>query len=209
MLVTVAASYGAGGSRVAPQLARRLSVPFLGRPSDHAASAGPEAEAADAGVRAGRLLSRCASVAVAWGTPPGLTTDELLPDEPRRRELEREVRAVAHAGRGVILGRGAAVLLRSDPRALHVLLDGPAPARVIQAMAIEGIDRDTAQRRLTRTDRFRRAYLEDLYGIDPTAPGIFHLTLDSTAITLADCVELIAAAAQRRVASTSSPGGGR
>jgi cytidylate kinase len=80
---------------------------------------------------------------------------------------------------------------------------------VIQAMAIEGIDRETAERRLTHTDRFRRAYLEDLYDIDLAAPGIFHLTLDSTAITLADCVELIAAAAQRRVASMSSPGGRR
>ena len=71
MLVTVAASYGAGGSRVAPELARRLGVPFLGRPSDHAASAGPETEAVNSGIGAGRLLSRCASVAVAWGTPPG------------------------------------------------------------------------------------------------------------------------------------------
>ena len=143
-------------------------------------------------------------MAVAWGTPPGLTTDELLPDEPRRRELEREVRAFARPGRGVILGRGAAVLLRSDPRALHVLLDGPAPARVTQAMAIEGIDRETAERRLTHTDRFRRAYLEDLYGIDLTAPGVFHLTLDSTAITLADCVEIIADAAQRRAHATTA-----
>jgi cytidylate kinase len=148
-------------------------------------------------VGAGRLLSRCASVAVAWGTPPGLTADELLPDEPRRRELEREVRTFAQPGRGVILGR-AAVLLRSDPRALHVRLDGPAPARVTQATAIEGIDREAAERRLRHTDRFRRAYLETLYGIDPTAPGVFHLTLDSTAITLADCVEIIADAAQRR-----------
>ena len=31
-LVTIAASYGAGGSRVAPALAERLGVPFLGRP---------------------------------------------------------------------------------------------------------------------------------------------------------------------------------
>jgi hypothetical protein len=99
-LVTVAASYGAGGSRVGPELARRLGVPFRGRPSDHAASAGLETEAATAGVRGGRLLSRCASVAVAWGTPPGLITDQLLPDEPRRRELEREIPAFVHRSAG-------------------------------------------------------------------------------------------------------------
>ena len=64
-------------------------------------------------------------------------------------------------------------------------------------MAIEEIDRPTAERRLARTDRFRRAYLEDLYGVDPREPGVFHLTLDSTAIALEDCVELILETARR------------
>ena len=201
-LVTIAASYGAGGSRVAPDLARRLGVPFLGRPpvpellSDD--DRDEEAQASNKRVGRGRLLSRLASMAVSWGTPAGLTIDELLPEEARRRELEREVHDLAASGGGVVLGRGAAVLLRDHPRALHVLLDGPVDARVAQAMAIEGIDRDMAQRRLARMDRFRRAYLEGLYGVDVRAPGLFHLVLDSTALALTDCVEIIADAARRR-----------
>jgi hypothetical protein len=197
-LVTIAASYGAGGSRVAPELARALGVPFLGRPADHAAGTGEEVEAANEGFSAGWLLSRLASLAVSWGTPPGLTVEQLLPDETRRRELERELRAFADPGRGVVLGRAAAVLLRADARALHVLLDGPKEARIRQAMTIEGIDREAAEHRLVRTDRFRHAYLEDLYGVDVHEPGMFHLVLDSTAIPLADCIEIIADAAQRR-----------
>ncbi len=199
-LVTVAASYGAGGSRVAPELARRLGVPFLGRPPvpELLDDSGLEAEAAREGFGGGGLLSRLASVAVAWGTPAGMTCEELLPDETRRREFEREVTAFAAGGEGVILGRGAAVLLHDDPRALHVLLDGAADARLEQAMEIEEIDRPTAERRLARTDRFRRAYLEHLYGVDPREPGVFHLTLDSTAIALEDCVELILETARRR-----------
>jgi len=202
-LVTIAASYGAGGSRVAPELARRLDVPFLGRPSEPTLltgdeDTGEEAEAANEGQGPGRLLSWVASMAVSWGTPAGLTAEELLPDEARRRELEREVQAFAEAGAGVILGRGAAVLLHGDARALHVLLDAPADARVEQAMAIERIDRRTAERRLERMDRFRRAYLEDLYGVDVREPGLFHLTLDSTAIALEDCVEIVIDAVARR-----------
>ena len=133
-LVTIAASYGAGGSRVAPELARRLGVPFLGRPSEPTLLTGDEdtgeEEAANEGLGPGRLLSWVASMAVSWGTPAGLTAEELLPDEARRRELEREVQAFAEVGTGVILGRGAAVLLHGDARALHVLLDAPADARV-------------------------------------------------------------------------------
>ena len=194
-LVTIAASYGAGGSRIAPELADRLGVPFLGRPT----MPGAEAECAREGFegRSG-LLSRLASMAVSWGTPAGMTAEELLPDEVRRRELEQEVSAFAEAGSGVILGRGAAVLLHDDARALHVFLDGPADARVRQAMAIEAIDRHTAEQRLARTDRFRRAYVEELYGMNVREPGVFHLVLDSTALALEDCVELIAGAARRR-----------
>jgi cytidylate kinase len=90
------------------------------------------------------------------------------------------------------------VVLHDHPRALHVLLDGTVEARTRQAMVIEHIDRATAERRLARVDRFRRAYLEDLYGLAVREPGAFHLVLDSTVIAPGDCVELIAAAARAR-----------
>ena len=58
-----------------------------------------------------------------------------------------EIHELAAGGEGVILGRGAAVILHDDERVLHVLLDGPEEARVRQAMEIEGIGRETAERR--------------------------------------------------------------
>jgi cytidylate kinase len=201
-LVTVSAYYGAGGSRIAPALAERLDVPFLGRPpAPDLDDAGEEARACDesgGGSVPGRLLSRITSLALAWGTPAGMTLEELLPDHTLRTMIEGEVLGVARTGEGVILGRGAFILLHDDERALHVLLEGPEEARVRQAMEIEHVDRETAERRLSRVDRFRRAYIETLYGVDVDDPGLFHLVLDSTAIALDDCVELIAAAAEAR-----------
>jgi cytidylate kinase len=197
-LVTISATYGAGGSRIAPAVAERLAVPFLGRPpAPDLDDVGAEERACDesGGSGRGRLLSRITSLAVAWGTPAGMELDELLPDQRLRTEIEREVHDLAAGGQGVILGRGAAVVLHDDDRALHVLLDGPQEARVRQAMAIEGIDREAAERRRARVDRFRRAYIDTLYGVDLNEPGMCHLVLDSTAIPLDRCVELIAAAA--------------
>ena len=162
------------------------------------ADADDETRACDDGAGGGGLLSRIASIAVAWGTPVGMTADELLPDQERRRELESEVEAFAADGRGVILGRGAVVLLHDDPRVLHVFLDGPVEARTRRAMEIEGIDQRTAERRLARVDRFRRAYLEDLYGFDVREPGMVQLALEATALPLAGCVDVIAAAARAR-----------
>ena len=46
-----------------------------------------------------------ASLALAWGTPAGMTLEELLPDQALRLEIEREIHDLATAGSGVILGR--------------------------------------------------------------------------------------------------------
>jgi len=119
-------------------------------------------------------------------------------DQGYRDATEQVIREYAARGEGVILGRGAAVILHDDERALHVLLDAPKEARVRQAMEIENLDQEAAERRLARVDRFRRAYVETFYGADLREAGICHLIIDSTAIPLDDCVELIAAAAMSR-----------
>jgi cytidylate kinase len=182
-LIAISSPYGAGGSRVAPALARRLNVPFLDRP------AGTEPDHEE-----GRLLSRLGSIGLAWGTPAGMEFEDLVPGDARRREIEAELRELQAQGGGVVLGRAAAVLLREDPRVLRVLLTGPPHRRIEQAMAIEGIDRKTAARRLERTDRARIAYHQTLYCVDPRKPELYHLMVDSTAIPFETCVELIAAA---------------
>jgi Cytidylate kinase-like family len=176
-LVAISAPHGAGGSWIAPALAAKLGVPFLDRPADTEPDHG--------------LLSRLGAIGLAWGTPAGLELEDLVPGETRRREIEAELAALEH---GVVLGRAAAFLLRDDPRVLRVLLTGPKERRIEQAMALEGIDRDTATRRLERTDRARLAYHQTLYCVDPRKPDLYHLVVDSTALPLDACVELIAAA---------------
>jgi cytidylate kinase len=185
-LVAISSPYGAGGSRVAPALAERLKVPFLDRP------AGTEPEQEDRG--GGGLLSKLGSIGLAWGTPIGMELEDLVPGDARRREIEAELSALQATGGGVVLGRAAAVLLRDDPRVLRVLLTGPPERRIEQAMAIEGIERDTAARRLERTDRARLAYHQTLYCVDPRSPELYHLIVDTTAIPLETVVDLLAAA---------------
>jgi cytidylate kinase len=79
-----------------------------------------------------------------------------------------------------------------------VRLDGPAERRLAQAMALDGIDRDSAERHLRETDRAREAYVQQFYGVDARDAGLYHLVIDSTALALDACVELIALAAAAR-----------
>jgi len=198
-LVTLAASYGAGGSRIAPDLAERLGVPLLDRARPVLPAELDELVVAqdDAEQSGPPRLSAAAALGLCWGTPAGITLDALLPDDEQKRATEAAVRARAATGEGVILGRAAAVLLRDDPRVLHIRLDGPVERRVHRAAELEGIEEHEARRRLELTDRARYAYVDALYGVDPGVPALYHLIVDATAMPLGECAELLERAALR------------
>jgi hypothetical protein len=198
-VVTLSASYGAGGSQVGPRLADRLGVAFLDRVipttvAERLAVPLDDALAHDDAVRSvlERLLMRFAPAAQAFSgtaTPP-----ELVDERSFLKTTEEVIREHAAAGSGVILGRAAAVVLRDTPRALHVRLDGPAERRLAQAITLEGVDRETAARHMRETDRAREAYVQQFYGVDARDATLYHMVIDSTALALDACVELIALA---------------
>jgi Cytidylate kinase-like family len=202
-LVTLSASYGAGGSQVGPRLAERLGVAFLDRVipaavAERLAVPLDDALAHDDAVRSvlERLLMRFAPAAQAFSgaaTPP-----ELVDERSFLRATEAVIRERCAAGSGVILGRAAAIVLRETPGALHVRLDGPVEGRLTRAMELEGVDRATAERHMRDTDRAREAYVQQFYGADARDAALYHLVIDSTALAIDACVELIALAAAAR-----------
>jgi cytidylate kinase len=88
------------------------------------------------------------------------------------------------------------VVLREHPQALRVRLDGPVERRVRQAMRIQNVDEETARQTVRRLDRAHAAYLKQFYGVDVDDPTLYHLRIDSTAMPLEACVELIVVAAR-------------
>jgi hypothetical protein len=204
-IVTLSALYGAGGSVIGPRVAERLGVDFLDREIPEAVASrtglSPDAvEAADEGPRSGteRLISRLARAATVRGAAGG--ADEHLELQERRlRGYVEEFLARASESGGVALGRGGMVVLRDVPSALHVYLGGPREARVRQGMALDGVDRETAKRRQEAEDEARVGYVRRAYGVDGRDPGMYHLMLDSTALDLDVCVELIVAASKARM----------
>jgi cytidylate kinase len=65
-------------------------------------------------------------------------------------------------------------------------------------MELEGVDRATAERHIDKTDRARLDYVRHFYRCDPRKPDHYHLVIDSTAISLDACADLIALAAEAR-----------
>lgn len=202
-IITISASYGAGGSVIAPAVADRLGAAFLDRAVSARSGDDPRAVVAES-ASPQEDLSRGLWQRIFDGfaaTPPevvGELTPLMSGDAAQRvrTEAERQLRAFAAdcgEGGGVVLGwAGAAVL----PEALRVRLDGPREARVRRGMEIEGLDAATAGRRLERSDDIRRIYWRRLYRRDWRDPDLYHLWLDTTVMDTDAAVDIIVTAAR-------------
>lgn len=200
-LVTLSASYGAGGSRIGPALAERLQAPFVDRLIPLAVAESLDVSFDDAIAHDQRVVSSWLErllrgfAAADTATPAPLVPDDFSTDA-FRRATEEVIKGQAATGSGVILGRAGAVLLRDDPRVLRVRLDGPPERRVHQAVRLQGLDEATAADALPKADRAHLAYVRHFYNLDVRDPQLYHLVIDSTAIPIDACVELIAVAAE-------------
>jgi cytidylate kinase len=200
--VTISAGYGAGGSVVAPRLAQRLGFPLLDRAisSRVAQQLHVSVDEAECGEKKRTLVEKFFGVLApvaggvigieGEGAPAPLPADDAAQFRERAEAIIRQALPTGV----VVLGRAGAAMLADEPEVLRVRLFGPPAARVRQAARIEGIDEDEASTRLPEVDRARAHYVRRLYGRDIDDPALYHLQLDSTAVGMDGCVDVIAAA---------------
>jgi cytidylate kinase len=208
-LVTVSATYGTGGSVLAPRLAEALGLPFVDRlitadmsqdVARRERSGGAErsqeglCEGEQETTPPGRFLSyfaRAASVGVVM-TPDAVLDD----DDTLRQRTEDGVRDLAAGAPGVLLGRAGAVLLRSRPNAYHVRLDGPAERRIAWAASHENLGVEAARARQNETDRARTLFVKRLFRADPADGRLYHLVLDPTVLGVDAALQVLTVAAR-------------
>jgi cytidylate kinase len=125
---------------------------------------------------------------------------------PDVAKTEAALRRLPGAGGAVILGRAGVFVLKGYPDVLHVRLDGEVEARRRAAMAHEGLDYKTAARMQQETDQARRAYVSHFYPRTGAweDPLCYDLVLDSTAISLDACVDIIVLAAKDLFAKSAA-----
>ena len=202
-IVTISASYGAGGPEVGPAVAERLGLDFHDRaiPVRVAGRLGVSTDDAEANdERVVRGLWRVVASLGAMPDPVGGVLPVIgEPDERAYREqTERVLREIADGAGGVVLGRAGAMVLRERRGALHVRLDGPPEARLRAAVARYGRPEEEVRREMRGNDRTREAYVRHYYRCDPAAPQHYHLVVDGTALPLPAVVDLVVTAARAR-----------
>lgn len=202
--VTISAGYGAGGSLIAPAVARQLGLPLLDRAisSRVAAQLQVSVQEAEGGEMRRSLADRFLSIlAPLAGGALGAGTDAAPPhaipppdDADFFREQAEAIMTEALSSGAVILGRGGGAAFRDRPDVLRVRLFGPRDARIAQAARVESVDMPVARQRLPEVDNARAQYVRRLYCCSIDDPAFYHLQIDSTVLPLDACADLIVSA---------------
>jgi len=203
-VVTISASYGAGGAVVGRAVADRLGLDFFDRAipvavADRLAISAEEAIALDEHPPGlvERMLASLASAAAPMASDAGVDLGRTR--SGYRAGTEEILRQIADGAGGVVLGRAAMVVLAGRSDVLSVRLDGPADRRVAQAVRLHAGEEATARAEQRNTDRAREAYVRIFYGTSQGEPSLYHLVIDSTAIELATCADIVVTAARSRL----------
>jgi cytidylate kinase len=199
-VVTISASYGAHGDQIAHRVADRLDLPFLDRaiPAAVVKQLAPSSEIEEsldepAPRRWERIIMGFATSTTPMG-PNQLPTAEIETPERFRKENEAKLRDIADTTGGVILGRAGMAVLGDRPAVLRVRLDGPVEARIAQAIA-QGVEESSARKDQRAVDRARDAYARVFFNVRQDDPALYHLIIDSTALSVDGSVDIIVRAA--------------
>jgi cytidylate kinase len=200
-VVTISASYAAGGSEIGPRVAERLGVAFIDRivPVSVAKELGITVEEAESVAQdaPGRLWSLFAGMSLMPGYLATVgSADQIANERQLIEKTEDQVRQIAEAGSCVILGHAAAIVLADRPDALHVRLDAAVDGRINAAMAQHGITRNAAAKAQKQNDKLRAGYVQHFYRCDPASSKLYHLTIDTVRLGWERTEELIVASAR-------------
>ena len=120
------------------------------------------------------------------------------------RMVDLVIRGLAQEGQVLIVGRGGQVLLEKHPGATHVQIVAPVDSRIGVIMERLDLNRRDAQSRVRASDRARFDYVRRYHNVDWMDPTLYHLTINSSRLSLTTAVELIIATAKATVQPPTS-----
>jgi cytidylate kinase len=107
---------------------------------------------------------------------------DMLGLHPPNWELVRHtgetIYGLARKGKCILVGRGANIITRDLPNALHLRLIGSLERRVIRCQDYYGIEEAEAVELIRKQDRARRRYLLAYYDIEIDDPTNYHLVIN-------------------------------
>lgn len=193
-IITVSREFGSGGRTIGKQLAEKLGLKYYdkelvkqisletGFDPNYIEEHGEHAPGRSA-------LSYIFGGGRHPGAMNGMTTADFLWCMQRKIILE-----IAEKEECVIVGRCADYVLRDRADALNVFIHAPMDKRAERIVKLYGESDIAPEKRLADKDARRRANYRHFTGREWGAAQNYHIALDSGALGLENCVEIIARA---------------
>lgn len=208
--VTISREYGSGGGEIAARLAVRLGWRLV----DHevvtqiAQRLGVEVQDAEAhDEHAEGWVVQFFTTMQTVGPMVALPSNFKFPpnDASYTRALREIVLGATQAGHSVIIGRGSQMILRDRLDTLHVRIIAPLAQRIAYVAQRESLSSAAAQQRIQQKDLDRRRYLATTYHRMPDEALLYDLVLNTGAIDLDGCVDLVIRALANRATRVNEP----
>jgi cytidylate kinase len=106
------------------------------------------------------------------------------------------VRGLGAMGRCVLVGRAASHILPAD-KTLRARLVAAPPDRVRNIVEQLNISAHEAEKWVAKKERERIEFVRQHFGVDPSDPHLYDVVLNTSRLTVDDCVEQIAALLHR------------
>ena len=128
---------------------------------------------------------------------PTITKGHEVEDEPYMEAMSKVVHEMAEDDNVVIVGRGGSVILRDHPTVLRVGVVAHFEDRIQRIMEREKVGRDGAEEIISNRDKARVYNFKRCFEIDdPEAPELYHMTINSSDVSLEYAADIIIAASE-------------
>jgi cytidylate kinase len=202
-LITISRQFGAGGGELAATLGARLGWRVLDQDLPERVARRLDVDVGDVAARdehAPRILERIGSVVLR--TSPDFAPTVVVPRVPGPDEIAEATRAVLREAAAspplIVVGHGAQALFHDRPGTLHVRLVAPLAQRVRRICARAGCTGEDAAALARRMDDERVFYVRHYYHRDWHDPLLYHLQLNTGALSLAEASRLVLGLVERR-----------
>ena len=95
--------------------------------------------------------------------------------------INKTIHELSESGDIILVGRGAHILLKDNPKALRVGIISDWEDRINNIMEREKVDKETAEEKILNRDQSRRDYFKRFFEIDnPDDPKHYHIVINAS-----------------------------
>ena len=182
-IITIEREYGAGGSLVAAELARRKGWQLLDQQlrceiAKHAAV--DETAVARREEKCDPLLHQLAKVFLrgSYERSLSISDDKIFDADELVSHAQKVIEKKAEEGNCVIVGRGAPYILRARPDAFHVFVYGSREKKIRRLIKLKKSEKEATEM-VDTIDRERAAFVRKYFNAEWPCRRLYHLMLSS------------------------------